>query len=94
MVSNTELMIVEPPGEPATSDTLPSRNRIVGAIDESMRLPGWISFAEPGCGSNRFMASFSTMPVPGTVTAEPLLHLAGSDTPVDALRAAFRGDPR
>jgi len=30
----------------------------------------------------------------GTVTAEPLLRLAGSDTPVDALRAAFRGDPR
>ncbi len=48
------VMIREPPGEPATSATLPSRSTIVGAMDESGRLPGWIAFFVPCTRPNRF----------------------------------------
>lgn len=38
-------MIVEPPGVPTTIETRPSSSSSVGDIDDSIRLPGWISFA-------------------------------------------------
>ena len=45
MTCSTEVMMVEPPGVPTTSTTLPSRVTTVGDIDESMRLPGATALA-------------------------------------------------
>ena len=40
MVSSTVLMMVRPPGEPVTMNSLPSRARIDGDMLDSIRLPG------------------------------------------------------
>ena len=50
---------------------LPSFITIVGAMLLTIRLPGEIELAVPGCGSNMFMVLFSNMPVPGVVTLDP-----------------------
>ena len=44
---NTVVMIRDPPGLPATMNTLPSFLTIVGLIDESGRFLGATAFASP-----------------------------------------------
>src|ERR1039458_7577829 len=45
--SSTVLIIVGPPGDPSTANGLPSRIRIVGTIEESGVLPGWMALNSP-----------------------------------------------
>ena len=80
-VSSVIVMMREPPGEPSTRNTRPSRNTIVGAIDESGRLPGAMALAAPctrpnmlgtpGLDVKSSISSFSRKPVPGAITPAP-----------------------
>ncbi len=75
-------MMVGPPAAPAMSKTLPSGPvTMVGAIDESMRLPGATAFgspctrpnplAVPGTAAKSSISLLSTKPAPLTVTPDP-----------------------
>ena len=59
------------PGVPSAMNGLPSFITMVGAMLLTIRLPGAMEFAVPGCGSNMFIVLFSSIPVPGVVTLEP-----------------------
>jgi hypothetical protein len=81
MVWNTDVNIVEPPGVPTTIATSPSCSRMVGDIDDSIRLPGWISlavlpttpniFGTPGLTLKSSISLFSRKPAPSTTTPLP-----------------------
>src|SRR4051794_4925585 len=79
-------MIVGPPAPPTTRTTFPSGAvTIVGAIDDSIRLPGAIAFASPctrpkpfavpGTAAKSSISLLSTKPPPFTVTPEPYHQL-------------------
>ena len=86
MAWNTEVKIVDPPGVPTTMATAPSSSRIVGVMDDSMRLPGWISFASlpttpyafgtPGLMLKSSISLFSRNPAPVTTTPLPKPRLS------------------
>ena len=59
------------PGVPSAMSGLPSFITMVGDMLLTIRLPGAMEFALPGCGSKMFIVLFSSMPVPGVVTLEP-----------------------
>ena len=74
-------MMREPPGEPNAIATRPSRIRMVGAMDDSGRLPGAMALASPWTSPNRLgvsgatvkssISSFISTPVPGAITLAP-----------------------
>src|SRR6478672_8184182 len=74
-------MIVGPPGEPVTSQGLPSLRTKVGTIVDNMRLPGAIALAGIGapvalalsaCSWLKlFIWLLSRKPRPSTITPEP-----------------------
>ena len=80
-------MIVAPPREPTTSRSVLSRpSTIAGDMLESGRLSGAIAFTSPwispqllgrpGATVKSSMMSFSSTPVPGTVTPHPYRSLS------------------
>jgi hypothetical protein len=81
-VWKTLVMIVGPPGVPATMNSLPSRSSTtVGVIADSMRFPGSIAFRSPWTSPYWFgvpgrdvkssISLLSTNPAPATVTLLP-----------------------
>ena len=72
----------EPPGLPSTRNTLPSLLTMVGAIEESGRLPGAMALrapcsspnilAVPGLAVKSSISSLRKKPVPGAITAAPM----------------------
>ncbi len=86
MVWNTEVNIVEPPGVPTTIATSPSRSRIVGDMEDNMRLPGCISlavlpttpkiFGTPGLTLKSSISLFNRKPAPSTTTPHPYSQLS------------------
>ena len=69
-------MMRRPPGAPTARTGRPSRTAITWAMLDAGRLRGATELANPGRGSNRFMLSLSSTPVPGTVTAEPKMSVS------------------
>ena len=59
------------PGDPRAMNGRPcGSSTSVGLMLDSMRLPGWIEFTEPGFRSKSSMSSPMMMPVPGTTTPD------------------------
>ncbi len=52
MLSNVDEMMVEPPGLPVTMNTLPCFSTMLGTIEDSEILPGWISLTWPCTSPN------------------------------------------
>ena len=77
--------MVEPPGVPITITGLLFCKRMVGDIEESMRLPGCISLAvlpttpnilaTPGLTLKSSISLFNKKPAPSTTTPEPYAQL-------------------
>ena len=77
--------MVVPPGAPVTNLTSPSSNTMVGLMEESIRLKGWISLATPPTAPKKLgtpaftlkssISLFSKKPAPSTTTPEPKLKL-------------------
>jgi hypothetical protein len=81
IVARTIVMMRDPPGLPVTMRSSPLRVTIVGAIDESGRLPGAISlrtpctspyrFGTPGLAVKSSISSLSRKPVSPATTSAP-----------------------
>src|SRR4051794_34480725 len=69
----TEVMIVEPPGEPTASTTRPLRITIVGLIELRGRLSGCTEFAVPVGKLKSVSSLLSRKPRPGGVMPEPAI---------------------
>ena len=77
----TEVMMVEPPGDPSTMKSLPSLSKIVGVIELSIRFPGCIELAsppirpyelgKPGLILKSSIWLFRIIPVPGITILDP-----------------------
>ena len=78
--------MVLPPGVPMTSAVLPSRTKIVGVIDESIRLPGAMALLSlpitpnllgtPVLALKSSISLFIRKPAPPTTTPEPNSQLS------------------
>ena len=74
-------MMRGPPEAPASATALPSRNTMVGLIEDNGRLPGWGALAadctkpnalgSPGRAVKSSISSFSMKPKPSTHTQDP-----------------------
>jgi hypothetical protein len=81
MICVTVVMMVEPPGLPVTSSTLPSLKTSVGLIDDSGRFidPGALAsppmrpkkLAAPRLAAKSSSSSLSSTPVPSATRPEP-----------------------
>ena len=79
------VIIREPPGEPSTIATPPSRSTMVGVMEDNGRLPGAIVLGTPCTRPNRLalpgltvkssISSFSRNPAPGATTPAPKMPL-------------------